>query len=729
MNNYTPIHIHSDYSLLDSTTKFQDYIDLAVKNGQKAIATTEHGMHRGWVAKKFACDKAGIKLLIGVEIYLTEQLEPKVRDNYHTVLIAKNQEGLKELNLLVGKSTDEEHFYYTNRISFEEFLNISDNIIKTSACVASPLAKLHSQHPLYERLARKYDYLEIQPHLCDIQKEHNRHMWYLSHEIGVPLIVGTDTHSSTQYKEECRSLLMTRKNKVYDDEESFDLVYKTYDELVEMFKQQDVIPMDEVLDALENTNRLADSVENIEIDTAIKYPISYGSKEEDERRLIELTWRKFDEKIRDGIIPLEQKEAFEKALNEELAVFSKLGMCSFMLSMSEIIGWCKENEMAIGTARGSVGGSRVAYVTDIIDLNPETWHTVFSRFCNENRTEIGDIDIDCIDKDRPEIFRYIINKFGEQKTARVAAYGTLADKAVIDDAGGGLHKRWLAAHPDSKDEESPYSLPKIKAIKEEYEKNPEATKKKHTELFYYFDGLLGTIVSQSVHPAGMVISPIELDDSYGVFRKDGERCLLLTMDDAHDCGMCKYDLLILKTVGVINDTCKLLGRKYPRTHEIDFTDQAVWDDMARSQLACFQMEGDFAYACLKQFKPRSIFDLSLVTAAIRPSGASYRDDLMARKKHKNPSAQIDKLLENEYGYLVYQESIIAFLQQICGLTGSEADTIRRGIAKKKLDLLQEWMPKILDGYCANSSEPREIAEQQCREYIQIITDASSYMFG
>ena len=389
MSNYTPIHIHSDYSLLDSTTKFQDYIDLAVKNGQKAIATTEHGMHRGWVAKKFACDKAGIKLLIGVEIYLTEQLEPKVRDNYHTVLIAKNQEGLKELNLLVGKSTDEEHFYYTNRISFEEFLNISDNIIKTSACVASPLAKLHSQHPLYERLARKYDYLEIQPHICDIQKEHNRRMWYLSHEIGVPLIAGTDTHSSTPYKEECRSLLMTRKNKVYDDEQQFDLVYKTYDELVDMFERQGVVPMDEVLEALENTNRLADSVENIDIDTSIKYPISYGSKEEDERRLVELTWRKFNEKIQQGIIPMEQKAAFENALNEELAIFSKLGMCSFMLSMSEIIGWCKENDIAIGTARGSVGGSRVAYVTDIIDLNPETWHTVFSRFCNEARSEIG----------------------------------------------------------------------------------------------------------------------------------------------------------------------------------------------------------------------------------------------------------------------------------------------------------------------------------------------------
>lgn len=141
------------------------------------------------------------------------------------------------------------------------------------------------------------------------------------------------------------------------------------------------------------------------------------------------------------------------------------------------------------------------------------------------------------------------------------------------------------------------------------------------------------------------------------------------------------------------------------------------------------MEGDFAYACLKQFKPENIFDLSLVTAAIRPSGETYRDDLMAHKIHTNPSPQIDDLLKRNYGWLVYQEDIIAFLQQICGLSGSDADSVRRGIAKKKIDILEKWMPAILEGYCKNSDKPRDEAVKDCEFFLRIIISSSSYMFG
>ena len=161
-----------------------------------------------------------------------------------------------------------------------------------------------------------------------------------------------------------------------------------------------------------------------------------------------------------------------------------------MLSMSELISWCKEQGMAIGTARGSVGGSRVAYVTDVIDLNPETWHTVFSRFCNEDREEIGDIDIDCVESDRPAIFQYIIQRFGADKTARVASFGTLQDKGVIDEVGRFLAQKWNKSHPNGGS--NPWSLPAIAKIKEEYASNPEKAKAKHKELFYYFDGLLDT---------------------------------------------------------------------------------------------------------------------------------------------------------------------------------------------------------------------------------------------
>lgn len=729
MNSYVMYHCHSYYSLLDSATKYQDYVDLAVRDGSRALSISEHGKPLNWTEKYGACKKAGLKYIHSVEIYLTESLTEKVRDNYHTVLMAKNMDGLLELNELVSRSCDKEHFYYVNRISFDEFLKMSDNIISTSACLASPLNKLTRDHPRYMELARKYNFFEVQGHNVEDQIVFNRRLLELSKELGTPLIVGTDTHSSSQYMAECRKVLLEAKRKSYGDEDHFDLTYKTYDDLVEMFSRQAALPEIEYMEAIRNTNMLTEITEDIVLDTSIKYPILYGSREEDSRKFTETVEKKFVEKLESGVIPAEQESAFRGAIDEEMRVFQKLKMDGFMLSMSELISWCKEQGMAIGTARGSVGGSRVAYVTDVIDLNPETWHTIFSRFCNEDREEIGDIDIDCVESDRPAIFQHIIDRFGADKTARVASFGTIKEKGVIDEVGRCLANRWNAEH-GSNPSNNPWSLKQIAKIKEEFDADPERTKSKYPELFYYYDGLLGVIISQSVHPAGMVISPITLRDHFGVFDKDGEPCLMLDMENIHDfTGLAKYDFLVLTTVTRIRDACRLIGTHYPNTHEINWNDEAVWNDMITSNAMIFQFESKFAFDCLKKMRPQNIFDMSLVTACIRPTGASYRDDLLSRRIHKNPSTIIDDLLKNNLGYLVYQEDTIAFLQQICGLSGSAADNIRRAIGRKQKDRLDAAMPSILDGYCSKSDKPRSEAEHEAKEFLQVIEDSASYQFG
>lgn len=758
--NYIAYHIHSDYSMLDSATKFEEYVDLAKANGQTAIASTEHGKPLGWISKKMYCDKSGIKFMHGVEIYLTEQLfhypeipdewyeanlgrDPeevqkeldeffeenkyKVRDNYHTVLIAKNWEGVKELNKLVSKSCDAEHFYYTNRITFDEFLGISDNIISTSACLASPLNKLSINHPMYFELARKYTFFEVQPHAVNDQVEFNKKLLLLAKELDKPLIAGTDTHNSNSYKAECRNILIDAKKKPYADEDAFDLTYKTYDELVEMFRVQNALPEDEYMQAIQNTNVLNSMVEDFVLDTTIKYPILYGSRESDSLEFEKTIERKFKEKLENNIIPEYQKEAFRNSIDEELRVFRKLQMDGFMLSMSELISWCKEQGMAIGTARGSVGGSRIAYVTDIIDLNPETWNTVFSRFCNEDRVEIGDIDIDCVESDRPAIFKHITERFGADKVAKVAAYGTLQEKSSIDEVGRALAYRF--SKRNGTNTENPYELKKIDAIKKEFEINPDKTKQAYPDIFYYVEGMVGTKVSQSVHPAGVIISPISLVENYGVFDKDGESCLMMDMEEAHEVGVAKYDFLALKTVQVIRDTCNYIGKTYPKTHEVDWLDKDVWEDMIRSPHFIFQFESDFGFDCLKRFVPQNIFDMSLVTASIRPSGTSYRDALLARKQHSNPSEIIDELLKDNLGYLIYQEDTIKFLQQICGLSGSNADNIRRAIGRKQRDRLEAALPSILEGYCSKSPKSREEAELEAKEFLQIIEDSANYQFG
>ena len=754
-------HCHTEDSLLDSCSKYQEYISLAVRDGAKAISFSEHGKPLNWTEKYSACKKAGIRYIHSVEIYLTESLEEKVRDNYHTVLMARNLDGVRELNELISMSCDEEHFYYTNRITFDEFLSMSNNIISTSACLASPLNKLPDNHPRYMELARKYDFLEVQAHNHPDQIAFNKRLMKLSDEIGTPLIAGTDTHSSSKYKAQCRSVLLKAKHKSYGDEDAFDLSYKTYDELVEMFKIQGALPEELYMQAIENTNLLYDMTEEIDIDTAIKYPILYGTREADNDKFTETVEVKFAEKVKNGVIPQEQVTAFREAIDEEMRVFQKLGMTGFMLSMSELVCWCKSQGMAIGTARGSVGGSRVAYITDIIDLNPETWHTVFSRFCNEDREEIGDIDIDCVESDRPAIFRYITSRFGADKTARVASFGTMKAKGVLDDVGRYLANKWNDEHLSGMSNadkavaakrDNPWSLNKISEIKKELNpaisfaestgKNDDDKRrlimesdefkrlsKKYPELFYYFDGLYTTKISQSVHPAGMVISPITLVDNYGCFNKDGENCLMLDMESVHELGLAKYDFLILKTVQVIRDTCRYLNKPYPKTHEIDWWDEDVWADMIKSPSGLFQFESAFAFDSLKKFQPHSIFDMSMVTAAIRPSGASYRDDLLAKKQHHNPSELIDNLLANNLGYLIYQEDIIAFLQQVCGLSGSESDNVRRAIGRKQRDRLEKALPDIMNGYCEKSDKPRKEAEAEAKEFLQIIEDSSSYMFG
>lgn len=773
----------------------------------------------------------GLKYLHGVEVYLTAALEPKQRDNYHTILIAKNFEGVKEINTLVDLSTQSDHMYYKPRITFDEFFNISDNVIKISACLASPLSKypnfigkqvdekiaeleknketeanrlyielnseaarnqlieditiihntsyemyveqcieksnnafdlqieeakseLENAKIVYDKLMKTYDYYEIQPHVKSMdQIRYNKMLYEASKKYNKPLIAGTDTHSIDSYKAECRSILQKAKHIEFSNEDEFDLTYKSYDELVDMFKQQGSLPMNAVLEAIENTNRMADSVTDYELDTAFKYPILYDNEEE---VFVERIYRMYHEKLDKGIIQPDLR--YEENIKEELRVFKKIGMVGFMLFMSELVCWCWDNGIPIGFCRGSVGGSTIAYLTDIIDVNPVVWNTVFSRFANEDRKEIGDIDLDIAPSQRHLVYEHIIEKFGADKTAYVLAIGTISDKGTIDEIGRALNMPL----GDVKQVKAQYSLftdgitdcnDKIKKIEsiDGYENNEKCLKdleelkskleynekslkdlkeKQYPKLFYYFDGLVGTAISQSMHPAGIIVSPVTLPDNYGTFwSKDGKRILSINMEEIHEVSLVKYDLLGLKNIEIIKDTCELAHIPYPKSHTVNWNDEKVWAHIADSPVGIFQFESKFAYDSMKKFECHCVNDLSLVNASIRPSGESYRDRLLAHEPNKNPSELIDKLLEDNHGFLIFQEDTIKFLTNICGLSGSDADNIRRAIGRKQKDRLEAALPSILEGYCNMSSQPREIAEKEAQAFLKIIEDSSNYQFG
>ena len=771
MNNYVVYHLHTEQSLLDSCTNYKDYIDKAKELGQTAIAFTEHGNLYNWVEKKMYCDEKGIKYIHGVECYLTEQLEPKVRDNYHTILLAKNYDGLMEINRLCYIASQPDHFYYKPRLSFDEFLNISDNVIKISACLASPLNELSKMYGEMDKervnkffqLIPHYDYLEIQAHDFEEQKVYNQQLIDWSAQYQIPLIAGTDTHSINQYKAECRTMLQWAKGIDFANEDTFDLTYKSYDELCEMFEKQG-LDAEMYLEAVSNTNVMADNVEDFELDTSFKYPILYG--EEDENVLLERLRSKYKEKVAKGIIDKSKAKEYGDNIKEELSVFHKVGMGGFMLFMSEMISWCWEHNIPIGYCRGSVGGSETAYLSDITDVDPVVWHTMFSRFCNEHRKEIGDIDIDVSPDQRALVYQYIIDRFGVENTAYILASGTLQSKGAIDDICRALRHRWekekkiwekrredkkaymktleneseankLYAeweydtfHHDNYDTDCPYTLKLADQIKREFEQAPDETREKYPEVFYYYDGMLGCIISQSQHPAGIIASPINLIDNYsGFINADGQVVLPINMEEIHEINLVKYDILGLQNIQIIRDTCNLAGIPYPKSNEINWNDEKVWADMITSPVGIFQFESDYAFNCLKNFKPHMINHMSLVNAAIRPSGESYRDRLFNHETNHNPSEQIDELLKDNNGFLVFQEDVIKFLQDICGLSGSDADNVRRAIGRKQMDRLQAALPQILEGYCSKSDKPREVAEEEARIFLKIIEDSSNYMFG
>jgi DNA polymerase-3 subunit alpha len=785
ISNYVAFHVHTENSLLDSCTNYKLYCDKAAELGQSAICFTEHGNTYNHIEKKMYANKKGLKYLHGVEIYLTSTLDEKIRDNYHTILIAKNYEGIKEINLLIDKSTQSDHVYYKPRISFEEFFGISDNVIKISACLASPLNKypkmafnieeqikevidnaeckikdislvseeyyaehiyvnMHESYPsvelwkkdeieetikkrdedieklkrvneikareIYEKLLNSYDYYEIQPHVKSIEQiKYNQMLYEASKKYGIPLIAGTDTHSINSYKAECRSILQKAKRIEFSNEDEFDLTYKSYAELVDMFKQQGSLPMDVVLEAIENTNRMAEMVEDYEIDTSFKYPVLYENEEE---VFIERIYKMYQDKLDKGIIKPNPK--YEENIQEELRVFKKIGMVGFMLFMSELVCWCWENNIPTGYCRGSVGGSTIAYLTDIIDVDPIVWNTVFSRFANEDRKEIGDIDLDIAPSQRHLVYEHIIEQFGINNTAYILAIGTISDKGTIDEIGRALN----------------IPLDKVKEIKIEYEENQEKTKKKYSDVFYYFDGLVNTAISQSMHPAGIIVSPVSLPDNYGTFwSKDGKRIICINMEEVHEVSLVKYDLLGLKNIDIIKDCCKLANIPYPKSHLVNWEDEDAWKHIIDSPVGIFQFESSFAFDSMKKFKCKRVNDLSLVNASIRPSGESYRDRLLDRQTNKNPSEIIDELLSANQGFLVFQEDTIKFLTNICGLSGSDADNIRRAIGRKQRDRLEAALPSILEGYCNKSDKPRDVAEKEANEFLQIIEDSSNYQFG
>lgn len=818
-DNYVVYHSHTDLSNLtagngaDSVTKFEDYYKKASELGMSALAISEHGSVMNWVKKKETAEKLGLKYIHANEIYLTKNIDFKdefvkdvarkrlgvdkeveiflpheenheekenvlwlpndyktsiltpddveranldlERDNYHFMTIAKNYDGVLELNELTSKSfvVKDGHSYFNPRFTLEELKNTSDNIIMTSACLASPLWQMskvinglstrkgHDDPDYIRKVKQEYEelmqffinnkhrmFLEIQYHNHPEQIQFNRALYDLSKETGIPLIAGTDTHALNAEHAKGREILLKAKGASYGDEDSFDLTFKNYDELVEMFEEQGALNSNAYMEAIHNTNVMADMIEEFTLDYAPKYP-----------RMHENPIKTFKEKINEGFVErglndklsIETKKGYFKRIHEEFETYEALDAVDYMLLMKDLTDWAGDRGIKFGYGRGSVNGSLVAYLLGITEMDSIEHDLYFSRFLNKDRISLADIDSDIPPSRRQEVIDHLASMEGIY-FAEIITFNTIALKGAIKEAGRAL--------------DMPLST--VDFVSKQIDMNKESDmREEYPELFEAVDLLIGTIVSMGSHPSGFVVSPTPLDSHIStVYTKESKYCVTaINMKELDGLNYVKLDLLGLDNIELVNDACDLIGIDRLTPDNIDITDVDVWMSMKDSTLGVFQMESPFAHSIIKQmFSDESmsriknstgsvnfISMLSMANGAIRPSGESYRNNLAQGITNDNGHEALNDLLKDTLGYLVFQEQIIEFLIKFCDHTGSEADSVRRGLSKK--EGTEQYLPKIREGFYKKMKEEygesEEHSEELLQQFLKVIEDASDYGFS
>lgn len=727
MSNYTIFHLHSDLSILDSATKYEAYINRAIEVGMTSIGFSEHGNVFQWIKKKQLCDKAGIKYIHGQEFYITESLENKIRDNWHCILIAKNKDGIKELNKLSSLAYAKDgHFYYDARITLEELINTSDNIIVTTACLGGILnngSDTAKQKFLEFLIKNKHRcFLEIQHHNDKErnQYKYNKYLYELSKQYNIPLVAGTDTHSLNKELHDVRRILQKSKHIKFENEEDWDLTFKIYDELVEAYIEQNALTKVVFLEAIENTNILADMVENFELDYTYKYPKVYDDAEQ-----------VFLEKINNALVKKDlNNEIYKERIEYELQAIKKNDAIDYLLLQEKITSWCKNNNIYPGYSRGSVSGSLCAYLLGITEVDPIKYNLNFDRFMNVDRVSLSDIDVDYPPNKRDEVKNFVFNSLG-LKCCDIVAFNTVALKGAIRDVARALDM----------------PLETVNKICENIENEEEKYRNKYPELFKYVDLLNGVITSVSIHPCGSVVSDYNLKEELGLFTSSTNEYPISQVDmkGIDSVNFVKLDILGLDNIQIINETCKLAGVERITPDNLNFNDISVWEDIAQDNTSIFQMESDFAGHIIKQLFSKEVLNkikkqigyidylslFSMANGAIRPAGESYRDKMCQGIINDNGHPALNKMLSSTLGYLVYQEQIIEFLNKFCGFTMGEADVIRRGFAKKLGT--EQYIPKIKDGFVKTMQEKyntsKEETEKIIESFLKVIEDASDYLFS
>jgi len=751
-----PIHVHTTLSndtYFDSTVNFEDYLKKAKEMNLDSIAFTEHGNVFQWIKKKQVADKLGIKYIHGCEFYMSFDLEKQERQNFHISLYAKNIEGVRELNKLSSKSFIGKgekwypgiQYYYRPRISFEQLCATSKNILVSTACLASPLWKLHGKHECdkyTEWLVENKDrcFLEVQPHVrSEDQKTYNELLISFSKKTGIRIIAGTDTHVLNKEDNRLRAVLQAGKKDTGEaGEEDFELHMRTYDELFEEFQQQGILSDGEIFEAINNTCVLSDMCDNWELDFSHKYPkISNDPEKELWNRIL----KGIEDKRINDFEP-EKRKKYLDAIKFEYDTYVKLGNCDYFVLLDDMVKFCRDNNIAT-SPRGSCNGSQSLWVLDITDVDPIKYGTLFFRFMNPERISLADVDIDMAGAKRPLVKDYLYNREGLQCSA-IVTFSKLALRGacrlVAKGLGYDLETENLVAKEieEKKIENEDETTTVISTFH-----NEEKWREKYPEWIELTYKAVGIITGTSTHACGFVTYDGEINEEIGTFRNKDSKWVISQNDmkAIDSVNFVKMDLLSVDNIQIVGDTEKDTGVAL-HNDDLDLDDINVWNEMLKSGLGIFQFEksGWFSLRrALENFEDfvknnpsvNRFFIMLALNGVIRPSCSSFREDFLQGIPNDNGHSAINEFFSNMNNYCIFQEQIMLFLEKFCHYTGSQSDSVRRGIAKKGgtdafvPEIREKFMKHFIEDYGATEEESILAIDK----FVQIIIDSSDYGFS
>ena len=747
---FAHLHVHTEYSLLDGSNKIKEYVKRVKELGMDSAAITDHGVMYGVIDFYRAAKEAGIKPIIGCEVYVApnsrfdKELTGGDDQYYHLVLLAENNTGYANLMKIVSKGFTE-GYYYKPRVDMEVLNRYHEGIIALSACLAGEVARYIQKGLIDEakKAALKYQdcfgkrnyYLELQDHGIPNQRTVNTALLSMSKELDIPLVATNDVHYTYREDEKPHDILLciqTAKKLADEDRMRYEggqYYVKSEEEMKGLFPY--------AWEAVENTQDIADRC-NVDIEFGVtklphfEVPAGYDS------------WSYLNKLCSDGLKERypEDDGTLKERLDYELDIIRRMGYVDYFLIVWDFINYAKSNDIMVGPGRGSAAGSIVSYCLKITNIDPIKYNLLFERFLNPERVSMPDIDIDFCFERRQEVIDYVGKKYGAEKVVQIVTFGTMAAKGVIRDVGRVMDLPYSYVDGIAKMIPNELNVTIDRAL----QANPELRKLYETDeqvkvLIDMSKRLEGLPRHTSMHAAGVVICPDSADEYVPLSRgSDGCITTQFTMTTLEELGLLKMDFLGLRTLTVIQNAVNLIKKDKNIGLDIDavdFNDKAVLDSIGTGRTdGVFQLESGGMKNFMKELKPRNLEDIIAGISLYRPGPMDFIPRYI---KGKNNAAsisylcpQLQPILEPTYGCIVYQEQVMQIVRDLGGYTMGRSDLVRRAMSKKKQSVMEKERANFIYG---NEEEGvpgcvrNGISEQVAGTIYEEMMDFAKYAFN